>query len=149
MWFFESTPQGRLLNRFTYDVVRLFYDRRRLAVRICSRKVPLLTDSIIGFCLQEVIDINLTQAMSMFMISCSWYVAGVCVMIAILPWLVLAIFPVTVVYYFLLLHYRRSGSDLQRLDAGKQALHYCRHDACWSTTHVESRLTFIRDRCLT
>jgi ABC-type multidrug transport system fused ATPase/permease subunit len=38
-------------------------------------------------------------------------------MVIILPWLVLAIIPVTVSYYFLLLHYRKSGSDLQRLNA--------------------------------
>jgi ABC-type multidrug transport system fused ATPase/permease subunit len=87
--------------------------------------------------------------MSLFLIWCSWYVAGkydfqcttrehrfpdtgrlfhrlcslllmlvgVCVMVAIIPWLLLAILPVTVSYYYLLLHYRKSGSDLQRLDA--------------------------------
>jgi hypothetical protein len=41
-------------------------------------------------------------------------------MVSILPWIALAIFPVTIVYWLLLLHYRKSGSDLQRLDAGKQ-----------------------------
>jgi ABC-type multidrug transport system fused ATPase/permease subunit len=49
--------------------------------------------------------------MLMFMLT------GVCVMVAIIPWLLLAILPVTVSYYYLLLHYRKSGSDLQRLDA--------------------------------
>jgi ABC-type multidrug transport system fused ATPase/permease subunit len=70
--YFETTPIGRLLNRFSYDI--------------------------------EVIDITLTQNMSMFMISCSWYVAGVCVMVSIIPWMALAVFPVTVLYWMLLLH---------------------------------------------
>jgi len=38
--YFEATPMGRILNRFTYDT--------------------------------EVIDVTLTQTMSMFLISCSW-----------------------------------------------------------------------------
>lgn len=29
----------------------------------------------------------------------------------------MAILPITIAYYYLLLHYRKSGSDLQRLDA--------------------------------
>lgn len=39
------------------------------------------------------------------------------VVVIILPWLILAIVPITIAYYYLLLHYRKSGSDLQRLDA--------------------------------
>jgi ABC-type multidrug transport system fused ATPase/permease subunit len=42
---------------------------------------------------------------------------GVSVVVIILPWLILAILPITIAYYYLLLHYRKSGSDLQRLDA--------------------------------
>jgi ABC-type multidrug transport system fused ATPase/permease subunit len=41
----------------------------------------------------------------------------VSVVVIILPWLILAIVPITIAYYYLLLHYRKSGSDLQRLDA--------------------------------
>lgn len=119
MGYFESTPQGRLLNRFTYDMVcfsflsALYFRRDVLNIEI---------QLVFSSRFQEVIDVTLTQAMSMFLISCSWYIAGVCVMIAILPWIALAILPVTITYYVLLLHYRKSGSDLQRLDAGKLPL---------------------------
>jgi len=65
----------------------------------------------------EVVDVVLTQNMSMFLISMSWYFTGVILMITILPYVAFAIFPVTLVYYLLLLHYRKSGADLQRLDA--------------------------------
>jgi ABC-type multidrug transport system fused ATPase/permease subunit len=65
----------------------------------------------------DVVDILLTQNMSILMIACSWYVAGVVVMVTILPWVGLAILPVTVLYWVLMLHYRKSGADLQRLDA--------------------------------
>ena len=61
---------------------------------------------------------TLTQNMGMFLISCSWYVAGVCVMCSIIPWIAFAIAPVTILYWVMLLHYRKSGADLQRLDAG-------------------------------
>jgi ABC-type multidrug transport system fused ATPase/permease subunit len=70
--YFETTPIGRLLNRFSYDM--------------------------------EVIDVTLTQNMSMLMISCSWYVAGVGVMVSIIPWMAFAVLPVTLLYGMLLLH---------------------------------------------
>lgn len=51
------------------------------------------------------------------MISCSWYIAGVVIQCTILPWSALAIFPVSAMYWYLMLYYRMSGPDLQRIDA--------------------------------
>ena len=85
MYYFETTPFGRLLNRFTYDT--------------------------------EILDITLTQNMTMLMTASGWFVAGVGVMSVILPWQILALTAILSIYWFLLLHYRKSAVDLQRLDA--------------------------------
>lgn len=63
------------------------------------------------------VDITLTQSMSIFLIALGWYFAGIIVMIVILPYVALAIVPITLLYWFLMLRYRKSGPDLQRLDA--------------------------------
>lgn len=62
-------------------------------------------------------DILLTEAMSIFMISISWFVAGVIVMSTILPWILFALVPITATYAMLLYYYRMTGIDMQRLDA--------------------------------
>lgn len=83
--YFETTPLGRILNRFTYDT--------------------------------EVVDVTLTEAMSILMLALGWFITGIVVMVSLLPWIVLALVPATTVYWFLSIHYRKSGTDLQRLDA--------------------------------
>jgi ABC-type multidrug transport system fused ATPase/permease subunit len=70
MGYFESTPQGRLLNRFTYDMVRLY------PLTQVHGTYPTNISALPSKLVQEVIDVTLTQTMSLFMISCSWYVAG-------------------------------------------------------------------------
>jgi len=65
----------------------------------------------------DVNDVTLTQMISMFIISCSWYVAGVVVQISILPWSVMALFPVSLMYLVFMHYYRMTGPDLQRIDA--------------------------------
>ena len=85
MSYFETTPMGRLLNRFTYDM--------------------------------EVVDFVLSQNMSLLLVATASYVSGVTVMIGILPIVAASAIPVTVIYVCLLWYYRKTGTDLQRLDA--------------------------------
>lgn len=35
----------------------------------------------------------------------------------ILPWIILGIVPISIIYFFIQLYYRMSGPDLQRIDA--------------------------------
>ncbi|VEU37559.1 unnamed protein product [Pseudo-nitzschia multistriata] len=65
----------------------------------------------------DVNDVTLTQKISMFIISCSWYVASIAVQVAIIPWSALALFPVSMLYLLFMHYYRLTGPDLQRIDA--------------------------------
>jgi ABC-type multidrug transport system fused ATPase/permease subunit len=85
MHYFETTPLGRILNRFTYDT--------------------------------EVLDITLTQNMTMLMTASGWFFTAIILMAAILPWQLISLALILIVYWLLLLHYRKSAVDLQRLDA--------------------------------
>ncbi|KAL3799546.1 hypothetical protein HJC23_008673 [Cyclotella cryptica] len=85
MDFFDTTPVGRLMNRFTYDT--------------------------------ETLDVTLTMNMTVLMTSLGWILTGVILMAIILPWQLVPIMFVSVAYWTLVLHYRKSAVDLQRLDA--------------------------------
>ena len=83
--YFDTTPLGRIINRFTYDA--------------------------------EQVDITLSQFMSIFIIACSWLVAGQVVMIAVVPYMAVINSFVLFLYVLILRRYRWSAADLQRLDA--------------------------------
>ena len=65
----------------------------------------------------EVLDISLSQSMTVLMISSGWFVTGVVLQVTILPWNGCVIVPIIGIYWLLLLYYRKSAVDLQRLDA--------------------------------
>jgi len=65
----------------------------------------------------EILDISLSQSMTILMISSGWFITGIVLQITILPWNACIIVPIIAVYWYLLLHYRKSAVDLQRIDA--------------------------------
>ena len=65
MNYFETTPLGRILNRFTYDV--------------------------------EVLDVELSVSMTGLVVSCSWLISAVVVMILVVPWITIGIVPVAAI----------------------------------------------------
>ena len=65
----------------------------------------------------EILDVTLVWSMSMLLIAASWFFTALIVMIVILPWMVLVMLPISLCYWTVQLHYRKSGADLQRLDA--------------------------------
>lgn len=85
MSYFDTTPIGRLLNRFTYDT--------------------------------ETLDVTLTMNMTMLMTSLGWIFTGIILQSIILPWQLFTILFIIGMYWVLVLHYRKSAVDLQRLDA--------------------------------
>lgn len=65
----------------------------------------------------EVLDISLSQSMAVLLISSGWFVLGVTIQLSILPYSACALVPVIGLYWLILLYYRKSAVDLQRLDA--------------------------------
>ena len=115
MSYFNTTPLGRILNRFTYDTEVLDIEVRPYDLVLLISIYVLFVNHSIVFAIFYIE--QLTQAISIGIISLSWFVAGVSVMTSILPWLILVIIPIVVVFVLVQLHYRKSSIDLQRLDA--------------------------------
>lgn len=65
----------------------------------------------------EILDISLSCSMSMLMTTFGWIITGLSLLISILPHSSLVLIPVTALYWLLLMYYRKSAVDLQRLDA--------------------------------
>uniref|UniRef100_A0A7S3L4V8 ATP-dependent transporter ycf16 n=1 Tax=Amphora coffeiformis TaxID=265554 RepID=A0A7S3L4V8_9STRA len=65
----------------------------------------------------EVLDVELSISMTGLVVSSSWLISAVVVMVSVLPWMLLGIAPVTIMYGFIQYYYRMSGPDLQRIDA--------------------------------
>jgi ABC-type multidrug transport system fused ATPase/permease subunit len=65
----------------------------------------------------EVLDVTLTQNMTMLMTASGWFFTAIILMAAILPYQLISLALILIVYWALLLHYRKSAVDLQRLDA--------------------------------
>ena len=111
MSFFDTTPLGRLMNRL------VFFHRRSSSFRFISRANmnPLILSRFTYD--TETLDITLTTNMTMLFTSVGWLLTGIILQTVILPWQIVMISFIMLIYYLLVLHYRKSATDLQRLDA--------------------------------
>ena len=55
--------------------------------------------------------------MTMLMTSMGWLFTGIILQAIILPWQLIVVMFIMTMYWVLVLHYRKSAVDLQRLDA--------------------------------
>ncbi|TFY77333.1 hypothetical protein EWM64_g6678 [Hericium alpestre] len=85
MSFFETTPVGRIMNRFSKDV--------------------------------DTIDNMLADAFRMFLSTLSGIVGAVILIAIVLPWFLIAVFVVAIMYALSAAFYRASARELKRLDA--------------------------------
>ncbi|KAG0340048.1 hypothetical protein BG004_006572 [Podila humilis] len=98
MAFFDTTPMGRILNRFSRDVDTL--------------------DNVLWTTLYE------------FLITIVTLLGTIALVIAIFPWLLLAIVPLMGVYYALSLYYRSTSREVKRLDSNMRSHLYAYFSEC-------------------
>ena len=85
MSFFETTPLGRIMNRFSKDI--------------------------------DTIDNTVSDSMRMFLMTFSNVIGAFVLIAIIIPWFLIAVGGITIIYYGLSLYYRASARELKRLDA--------------------------------
>ena len=85
MGFFETTPLGRIMNRFSKDI--------------------------------DGIDNAVSDSMQTFLMSFSNVIGTFAFIAAIIPWFLVPLAAIMVVYYFLFSYYRESSRQLKRLAA--------------------------------
>ncbi|EPQ54017.1 ABC transporter [Gloeophyllum trabeum ATCC 11539] len=85
MSFFETTPLGRIMNRFSKDI--------------------------------DTIDNMLGDALRMFMNTFCSIIGAIILISIILPWFLIAVFSILLLYFYAALFYRSSARELKRLDA--------------------------------
>ncbi|KAI0342903.1 ABC transporter [Trametopsis cervina] len=85
MSFFETTPLGRIMNRFSKDI--------------------------------DTVDNTLGDALRMFFATLSNILGAIILIAIILPWFLIAVASIAVVYLWAAIFYRASARELKRLDA--------------------------------
>ena len=112
MSYFETTPMGRILNRLTFDVEVL-----DISLSISMTILMTASGKNASFISLSNNCIFLILFSTVLFSSSGWFVTGLVLQISILPWNACVLAPIIAIYWLLLLYYRKSAVDLQRLDA--------------------------------